>query len=46
MLAVREEMEVLKEQIRELQDKNQHLERENVILRTLAHDTPDNTQDT
>lgn len=46
MLAVREEVELLKEQIRELQDKNQHLERENLMLRTLAHDTPDNTQNT
>lgn len=46
MLAVREEVELLKEQIRELQDKNQQLERENLMLRTLAHDTPDNTQDT
>lgn len=46
MLAVREEVELLKEQIRELQDKNQHLERENLLLRTLAHDTPDNTHNT
>lgn len=46
MLAVREEVELLKEQIRELQDKNQHLERENLMLRTLAHDTPDHTQNT
>lgn len=37
MLAVREEVELLREQIRELQEKNQHLERENTILRTLSH---------
>ncbi|XP_044040153.1 TSC22 domain family protein 4 [Siniperca chuatsi] len=37
MLAVREEVELLREQIRELQDKNQQLERENHILRTLTH---------
>ncbi|XP_041821346.1 TSC22 domain family protein 4 [Chelmon rostratus] len=37
MLAVREEVELLKEQIRELQEKNQQLERENHILRTLTH---------
>lgn len=46
MLAVREEVELLKEQIRELQDKNQHLERENVLLRTLAQDTPEDTHNT
>lgn len=46
MLAVREEVELLKEQIRELQDKNHHLEKENLLLRTLAHDTLDNTQNT
>ncbi|XP_029695900.1 TSC22 domain family protein 4 isoform X2 [Takifugu rubripes] len=45
MLAVREEVELLKEQIRELQDKNQHLEKENLLLRTLTHDVP-NTQNT
>ncbi|XP_027132417.1 TSC22 domain family protein 4 isoform X2 [Larimichthys crocea] len=39
MLAVREEVELLKEQIRELQEKNQQLERENHILRTLTHNT-------
>ncbi|XP_051251804.1 TSC22 domain family protein 1 [Dicentrarchus labrax] len=37
MLAVREEVELLKEQIRELQERNQQLERENHILRTLTH---------
>ncbi|XP_049426819.1 TSC22 domain family protein 4 isoform X1 [Epinephelus fuscoguttatus] len=37
MLAVREEVELLREQIRELQDRNQQLERENHILRTLTH---------
>ncbi|XP_076581467.1 TSC22 domain family protein 4 isoform X2 [Chaetodon auriga] len=37
MLAVREEVELLKEQIRELQEKNQQLERENHILRTITH---------
>ncbi|KAM9335679.1 TSC22 domain family protein 4 isoform 1-T2 [Symphorus nematophorus] len=36
MLAVREEVELLREQIRELQDKNQQLERENHLLRTLT----------
>ncbi|XP_044196762.1 TSC22 domain family protein 4 [Thunnus albacares] len=36
MLAVREEVELLREQIRELQEKNQQLERENVILRALT----------
>lgn len=45
MLAVREEVELLKEQIRELQDKNQHLEKENLLLRTLTRDKP-NTQNT
>lgn len=45
MLAVREEVDLLKEQIRELQDKNQHLEKENLLLRTLTHDMP-NTQNT
>ncbi|XP_042370991.1 TSC22 domain family protein 4-like, partial [Plectropomus leopardus] len=33
MLAVREEVELLREQIRELQERNQQLERENHILR-------------
>ncbi|XP_018530087.2 TSC22 domain family protein 4 [Lates calcarifer] len=37
MLAVREEVELLREQIRDLQEKNQQLERENVILRTHTH---------
>ncbi|XP_060886652.1 TSC22 domain family protein 4 [Labrus mixtus] len=37
MLAVREEVELLREQIRELQEKNTHLERENHILRALTH---------
>ncbi|XP_008302172.1 TSC22 domain family protein 4 [Stegastes partitus] len=37
MLAVREEVELLREQIRDLQDKNQQLERENHILRALTH---------
>ncbi|KAM7366665.1 hypothetical protein PAMP_016081 [Pampus punctatissimus] len=36
MLAVREEVELLREQIRELQEKNQQLERENLILRALT----------
>uniref|UniRef100_A0A1A8PCS4 TSC22 domain family, member 2 n=1 Tax=Nothobranchius rachovii TaxID=451742 RepID=A0A1A8PCS4_9TELE len=37
MLAVREEVELLREQIREQQEKNQQLERENHILRALTH---------
>lgn len=37
MLAVREEVELLREQIRELQEKNTQLERENRILRTITH---------
>ncbi|XP_076010427.1 TSC22 domain family protein 4 isoform X2 [Genypterus blacodes] len=37
MLAVREEVELLKEQIKELQEKNQQLERENHMLRALTH---------
>ncbi|XP_070710903.1 TSC22 domain family protein 4-like [Pempheris klunzingeri] len=37
MLAVREEVELLREQIRDLQEKNQQLERENLILRTHTH---------
>ncbi|KAM6909116.1 TSC22 domain family protein 4 [Xenentodon cancila] len=37
MLAVREEVELLKEQIRELQERNNQLERENHILRALTH---------
>lgn len=44
MLAVREEVELLREQIRELQEKNQHLERENTILRTLSHANTPNAQ--
>ncbi|XP_053199664.1 TSC22 domain family protein 4 isoform X2 [Scomber japonicus] len=40
MLAVREEVELLREQIRDLQDKNQQLERENQILRALTHSHP------
>uniref|UniRef100_B1AVF2 TSC22 domain family protein 3 n=1 Tax=Mus musculus TaxID=10090 RepID=B1AVF2_MOUSE len=36
MYAVREEVEVLKEQIRELLEKNSQLERENTLLKTLA----------
>lgn len=40
MLAVREEVELLKEQIKELQERNQQLERENRILRTLTHTQP------
>ncbi|EDL78968.1 TSC22 domain family 3, isoform CRA_b [Rattus norvegicus] len=36
MYAVREEVEVLKEQIRELVEKNSQLERENTLLKTLA----------
>uniref|UniRef100_A0A4W6BT14 Uncharacterized protein n=1 Tax=Lates calcarifer TaxID=8187 RepID=A0A4W6BT14_LATCA len=34
MLAVREEVELLREQIRDLQEKNQQLERENVTMAT------------
>lgn len=36
MYAVREEVEVLKEQIKELMDKNQQLEYENQILKNSA----------
>ncbi|XP_060038760.1 TSC22 domain family protein 3 isoform X1 [Erinaceus europaeus] len=36
MYAVREEVEILKEQIRELVEKNSQLERENSLLKTLA----------
>ncbi|XP_041440285.1 TSC22 domain family protein 1 isoform X4 [Xenopus laevis] len=36
MYAVREEVEVLKEQIKELIDKNSQLEQENSLLKTLA----------
>lgn len=36
MYAVREEVEILKEQIRELVEKNSQLERENTLLKTLA----------
>ncbi|NXT92147.1 T22D3 protein, partial [Anhinga rufa] len=36
MYAVREEVEVLKEQIKELLEKNSQLERENNLLKTLA----------
>ncbi|NXQ44625.1 T22D3 protein, partial [Catharus fuscescens] len=36
MYAVREEVEVLKEQIKELLEKNSQLERENSLLKTLA----------
>ncbi|XP_028923331.1 TSC22 domain family protein 3 isoform X1 [Ornithorhynchus anatinus] len=36
MYAVREEVEVLKEQIKELVEKNSQLERENSLLKTLA----------
>lgn len=36
MFAVREEVEVLKEQIKELTEKNNQLEYENTILRTSA----------
>lgn len=35
MLAVREEVEVLREQIKELSERNAQLERENYILRAL-----------
>ncbi|CAL8281005.1 unnamed protein product [Lota lota] len=37
MYAVREEVEVLKEQIKELLEKNSVLERENVVLKSLAN---------
>uniref|UniRef100_A0AAQ5ZUR4 TSC22 domain family, member 4 n=1 Tax=Amphiprion ocellaris TaxID=80972 RepID=A0AAQ5ZUR4_AMPOC len=40
MLAVREEVELLREQIRDLQEKNQQLERENHILRALTTNGP------
>ncbi|XP_067314766.1 TSC22 domain family protein 1 isoform X1 [Pseudorasbora parva] len=36
MYAVREEVEVLKEQIKELMEKNSQLEQENALLKTLA----------
>ncbi|XP_008173845.1 TSC22 domain family protein 3 isoform X1 [Malaclemys terrapin pileata] len=36
MYAVREEVEILKEQIKELVEKNSQLERENSLLKTLA----------
>ncbi|XP_020328733.1 TSC22 domain family protein 3-like isoform X2 [Oncorhynchus nerka] len=36
MYAVREEVEILKEQIRELAEKNNQLERENSLLKNLA----------
>ncbi|XP_038129756.1 TSC22 domain family protein 4 isoform X1 [Cyprinodon tularosa] len=36
MVAVREEVELLKEHIRDLQEKNQQLERENHVLRALT----------
>ncbi|XP_066478777.1 TSC22 domain family protein 1 isoform X2 [Tiliqua scincoides] len=36
MYAVREEVEVLKEQIKELVEKNNQLEQENTLLKTLA----------
>ncbi|KFQ23330.1 TSC22 domain family protein 3, partial [Merops nubicus] len=36
MYAVREEVEVLKEQIKELLEKNSQLERENSLLKNLA----------
>ncbi|XP_009999151.1 PREDICTED: TSC22 domain family protein 1 isoform X2 [Chaetura pelagica] len=36
MYAVREEVEVLKEQIKELIEKNSQLEQENTLLKTLA----------
>lgn len=35
MLAVREEVELLREQIKELTEKNAQLERENYILKAL-----------
>ncbi|KAK5931607.1 hypothetical protein CesoFtcFv8_000116 [Champsocephalus esox] len=37
MLAVREEVELLKDQIRDLRERNQNLERENLLLRALTH---------
>jgi len=37
MYAVREEVEVLKEQIKELVDRNTLLERENALLKSLAN---------
>ncbi|XP_077390081.1 TSC22 domain family protein 2 [Festucalex cinctus] len=37
MLAVREEVEVLKEQIKELYERNSMLERENAVLKSLAN---------
>lgn len=36
MYAVREEVEVLKEQIKELMEKNSQLEQENALLKNLA----------
>lgn len=36
MYAVREEVEVLKEQIKELMEKNSQLEQENTLLKNLA----------
>ena len=36
MYAVREEVEILKEQIKELAEKNNQLERENCLLKNLA----------
>ena len=36
MFAVREEVEVLKEQIKDLIDRNTQLEQENTLLKTLA----------
>ncbi|XP_023994332.2 TSC22 domain family protein 3 [Salvelinus sp. IW2-2015] len=39
MYAVREEVEILKEQIRELAEKNNQLERENSLLKNLASQT-------
>lgn len=37
MYAVREEVEVLKEQIKELYERNSQLERENAVLKSLAN---------
>ncbi|XP_054877344.1 sperm acrosome developmental regulator-like isoform X1 [Poeciliopsis prolifica] len=37
MLVVREEVELLREQLKDLQERNLQLERENHILRTLTH---------
>lgn len=37
-LAVHEEVELLKDQIRELQERNQQLETENQFLRALTRD--------